>query len=83
MFSHDLVSLFVLLSDIVKLTHSVVVCFRFLSFYIFSLGLTVTDWLEDIGASINARKMSTEEMFDFVMEHLVGETKSKMRLRFR
>ena len=39
----------------------------------------VTDWLEDIGA----RKMSPGEMFDFIMEHLAGEAKSEMRLRFR
>ena len=40
MISHHFVSMFVLLSDIVLLTHSVVVCFRFL-FYVFSLGLEI------------------------------------------
>ena len=42
----------------------------------------VIDWIEDIRFSINARKMLPGEMFDFIMEHLVGETKSEMRLRF-
>ena len=43
----------------------------------------VIDWLEDIKSSVNARRMSEVERFDFVMEHLVGEAKSEMRLRFR
>ena len=43
----------------------------------------VIDWLEDIKSSVNARRMSEVERFDFVMEHLAGEAKSEMRLRFR
>ena len=35
----------------------------------------VIDWLEDIKSSVNARRMSGVERFDFVMEHLVGEGK--------
>ena len=34
-------------------------------------------------SSINTKRMSKVDGFDFVMEHLVGEAKSKMRLRFR
>ena len=44
--------------------------------------IDVIDWLEDIKSSINARRMSEVERFDFVMEHLDGEAKSEMRLRF-
>lgn len=43
----------------------------------------VTDWLEDIKSSISARRMSPDEQVDFIMQHLVGEAKSEMRLRFR
>ena len=43
----------------------------------------VIDWLEDIKSSIKARRMSEVDRFDFLMEHLVGEAKSEMRLRFR
>ena len=43
----------------------------------------VIDWLEDIKSSVNARRMSEVERFDFVMEHLVGGAKSEMTLRFR
>ena len=43
----------------------------------------VIDWLEEIKSSINARRMSEVKRFDFMMEHLVGEAKSEMRLRFR
>ena len=45
--------------------------------------VAVTDWLEDIRAGLNARRMSPDEQVDFVMQHLVGEAKSEMRLRFR
>ena len=43
----------------------------------------VVDWLDDIKSSIKASRMAEVDRFDFVMEHLVGEAKSEMRLRFR